>query len=375
MNLQIPEGTTKIEAGAFQDCRSLDQIIIPDTVTEIGDRAFAGCDYLKELIIPASVEKIGRNLCSGCSRLERFEMQGTAQFDISWLNGCLRLENIILSQASGVTVWNGVIYNQDLTELIFVPYSLQHLILPPTVREAVISEKIIELSFYAFQHLEIQTKTLRKLHFYTEQKAFHVIIPDIEPYSSGGFRSITDTDAVRILIHTAVRALQTGIFPRKEDWPQFMEINWNTELTLMDNFLPILELRFNLAEITAELYQQDWKEVCCRQLEELVEDFQYDSYQEQLNDAMTSFFSNHLNYLFCLERFPEWKAEVLTEFIRSKSTGIIKNILEHYDFTEEETDFMLKCANELQKYDSQLILMHYRRERFGYTEPAEKLKL
>ena len=39
----IPEGTTKIEEFAFENCTELTSIVIPDTVTTIGEKAFCGC--------------------------------------------------------------------------------------------------------------------------------------------------------------------------------------------------------------------------------------------------------------------------------------------------------------------------------------------
>ena len=39
----IPEGTTKIEWGAFYGCENLHSVLIPDSVTEIVNNAFYGC--------------------------------------------------------------------------------------------------------------------------------------------------------------------------------------------------------------------------------------------------------------------------------------------------------------------------------------------
>ena len=43
---EIPEGTTKIEDGAFSDCDSLTSVTIPDSVTSIGNYAFYDCNSL-----------------------------------------------------------------------------------------------------------------------------------------------------------------------------------------------------------------------------------------------------------------------------------------------------------------------------------------
>ena len=350
----IPAGTERIDACAFQDARSLDSIIIPDGVKEIGDRAFEGCTYLKKLIIPSSVEKIGRNICQSCLRLKRFEMHGRAKFARSWLEGCYNLETVILSAESGVRVWNGAVYNQDLTELKFIPWSLKHLILPSTVQSCSISAGIKELSFYAHQQITVsEMGWLQKLHFYAEQKAFTVELPEDE--------IVLDYPIIeKNVINHIILALQTGEL--SEDFgAQFSE--------------PQFELRFSLAEIIGELYQKDWKALCQSQAGRVIATMLEYFTEEQIEWELCQFFCNHIKYLFCLDDVPEWKKIVLKELIFTRKSEVIANLLENYHFTEEETDLLLKTANELHKYDTQLILMHYRREKYGYTDITEKLKL
>ena len=366
MNLHIPEGTEKIAAGAYLDMRTLDSVTIPDSVKEIGDRAFEGCDYLKELIIPASVEKIGRNICSGCTRLKRFVMQGTARFDRNWLNGCHHLEQIEVSAESGVTVWNGAVYNKDLTELIFVPSVLKHLILPPTAKTAEISAGIQELSFYAHQQIAVASDTRMKLHFYTEQKMYSVEIPDIEEMAEAEEYPLEVKPEG--LVNDVITVLQTGKFPEKFGLSLWHTYNW-------EYLLPLFALRFGLAEIIAELYQKDWKELCCEQTKIVIADMTENLEKEDVCQQLNVFFCSHVKYLFCLNAFPEWKGEVLTEFVRCRQMKVLETLLEKYDFTESEIDFMLKTANEMEKYETQLLLMHYRRERFGHLSITEKLKL
>ncbi len=369
MNLHIPEGTEKISAGAYLDMRTLDSVTIPDSVKEIGDRAFEGCDYLEELVIPASVERIGRNVCSGCMRLKRFVMLGTAAFDRSWLNGCRSLEQIELSPESGVTVWNGAVYNPDLTELIFVPSGLKHLILPPTVETADISAKIEELSFYAYQQISVETFLLTKLHLYTEQKQYSVYIPDEEEIDF----MLEDIPALleyEKLINDVISVLQTGEFPEKFGLALF-----ETPSYCREYLLSLFALRFELTEIIAELYQKDWKEICCEQTRIVIEDMVENLEEETLCQQLNVFFCSHVKYLFCLDAFPEWKKEVLKELICIRKPEAMENLLEKYDFTESEIDFMLKAANGMRKYEIQLLLMHYRREKFGYGDITEKLKL
>ena len=69
----IPDSVTSIGDRAFYNCRSLTEIVIPDSVTSIGDSAFYGCG-LTEIIIPDSVTSIGEMAFSDCDSLTKFEI-------------------------------------------------------------------------------------------------------------------------------------------------------------------------------------------------------------------------------------------------------------------------------------------------------------
>ena len=54
----IPEGTTYIEAGAFENCKELVSVVIPDSVKEIGANAFYGCTSLSSITFPKWVDRL-----------------------------------------------------------------------------------------------------------------------------------------------------------------------------------------------------------------------------------------------------------------------------------------------------------------------------
>ena len=54
----IPEGTTVIGYGAFENCRSLKEVTLPDSLTEIGAYAFYNCRSLEELTLPDQISSI-----------------------------------------------------------------------------------------------------------------------------------------------------------------------------------------------------------------------------------------------------------------------------------------------------------------------------
>lgn len=54
----IPEGTTYIEAGAFENCKELISVVIPDSVKGIGYNAFYGCTALSSITFPDWVDRL-----------------------------------------------------------------------------------------------------------------------------------------------------------------------------------------------------------------------------------------------------------------------------------------------------------------------------
>ena len=58
-----------IEASAFADCISLNEIVVPDNISSLGEEAFSGCTSLSNATIGKSVSIINTKLFSGCTAL------------------------------------------------------------------------------------------------------------------------------------------------------------------------------------------------------------------------------------------------------------------------------------------------------------------
>ena len=70
----IPEGTTKIETGAFEECSDLKSIVIPNSVTIIGQDAFRDCESLCDVVIPDSVTEIWGSAFFNCPALTHIDI-------------------------------------------------------------------------------------------------------------------------------------------------------------------------------------------------------------------------------------------------------------------------------------------------------------
>lgn len=70
----VPEGTTGIADGAFEQCNDRDHItsvLLPESLKYIGDNAFEGCRGLGYIIIPDGVTHIGAYAFQDCSEMRQ----------------------------------------------------------------------------------------------------------------------------------------------------------------------------------------------------------------------------------------------------------------------------------------------------------------
>ncbi len=108
----IPDKVSTIKENAFTECTKLNTVIIPSSVTSIGDEAFYGCIGLTSINIPNSVISIGDDVFYGCE---------------SMLDVNIDEANPVYSSI------DGVVYDKNVTFLIFCPAAKESLIIPDTV--------------------------------------------------------------------------------------------------------------------------------------------------------------------------------------------------------------------------------------------------
>ena len=111
VNVEIPEGITEIGEWAFESCSSLANIKIPESVTVIGDGAFSECSSLANMEIPQNVTEIGGSVFSGCSSLANIKIPESVTEIGGWaFSRCSNLVNVKIPQSVtkiGEGVFNG----------------------------------------------------------------------------------------------------------------------------------------------------------------------------------------------------------------------------------------------------------------------------
>lgn len=90
-----------IGAGAFAGCENLTSLGNLDRLTTIGNEAFSGCQSLKDFTLPAGIEALGSDIFAGCQSLEKLTITQYSDaistgFVLS-LPSCTRVEPLFYS--------------------------------------------------------------------------------------------------------------------------------------------------------------------------------------------------------------------------------------------------------------------------------------
>ena len=101
-SIVLPDNINRIGGGAFSSCKLLEYVSIPNSVTDIEMGAFGYCSLLKSLTISEFVKSIGVNCFVGCVSMK---------------------EIIVSSSNPFFNSNNGVLFNKDMTNLVYFPNS------------------------------------------------------------------------------------------------------------------------------------------------------------------------------------------------------------------------------------------------------------
>ena len=113
-SVTFPDSVTHIEMGAFEYCSDLESLTLPDSVTQIDDYAFFACKRLDHITLPLGVKTIGAIF--GRDNHKRIVVDPESPYFVSL---------------------NGIIYNKEMTEILFYPSSSQQAVftLPESVKK------------------------------------------------------------------------------------------------------------------------------------------------------------------------------------------------------------------------------------------------
>jgi hypothetical protein len=100
-NIELSDGVTNINAGAFNQCKNLVLTKLPENLEFIQD-AFSNCEKLAITHIPKTVRTIMHNAFYGCTSLTSVTFKGTPSvMGYSPFNNCTNLTTINVPWAEG----------------------------------------------------------------------------------------------------------------------------------------------------------------------------------------------------------------------------------------------------------------------------------
>lgn len=123
--VQLPENLTSIPDGMFASCYSLSQIKIPETVQSIGKTAFLGCT-LKVIEFPKELKEIGERAFEDCINLVKLELPDNLKI---LGNGAFKNCSLLTSVKipNGVTSISGTFEKCTSLKEVFLPSNLVYL--------------------------------------------------------------------------------------------------------------------------------------------------------------------------------------------------------------------------------------------------------
>ncbi|HEM5095318.1 TPA: leucine-rich repeat protein [Streptococcus suis] len=120
--IEIPEGMTTIDSGAFSGNKTLKEIILPSTLTSIGYNAFENSG-LEKLVLPVSLTSIGDRAFAGISTLKEVVIPKNVTYAPNIFTGSENLKKVTFED--GMTVIPASILAGTSVEEIHLPTSVE----------------------------------------------------------------------------------------------------------------------------------------------------------------------------------------------------------------------------------------------------------
>jgi uncharacterized repeat protein (TIGR02543 family) len=178
VSVVIPEGFTSIGNMAFYYCTSITSITLPDSMLRIGNSAFAYMFSLTDFHIGANLYHIGNEI-----------------FDKNALFSHLTVS----SNNKYFQAFEGVLFNKDLTELVYYPAGLINTsyVIPNSV-------KVIGIGAFRFNDILVSITFPDHIDligmgaFLGASKLVNIVIPSVDEIGSSAFRDCSALESVII---------------------------------------------------------------------------------------------------------------------------------------------------------------------------------
>ena len=108
LEVVIIPSVEEISSSAFYNCESLESIILPNNLEYIEDLTFGCCTNLKNIIVPDSVKHIGEYAFKNCESLERINLPNSIErLDKYSFCSCTNLKEIVIPDSVTI-IENGI---------------------------------------------------------------------------------------------------------------------------------------------------------------------------------------------------------------------------------------------------------------------------
>ncbi len=135
-NLIIEEGVTELVSGAFENCSNLTNITIPSSVKEIKKLVFSECSKLNNVKLSEGLMEIGDRAFLNCSSLSQINLPSSLKtLYHPAFEGCINLLSINVNNDNKFfSSKDGVLYNKDMTILYICPSRKKYIEIPQSVK-------------------------------------------------------------------------------------------------------------------------------------------------------------------------------------------------------------------------------------------------